>query len=797
MLLKNPGFTAIALITLALGIGVNTGLFSVLNGFMNMANRLDEPDRLVSIYRTTDRYNAGPICPVDWLEFRAQTESFADIGLYRSTSPTLTGQGEPEQVRGVRATANLLPLLGLDAQLGRLHTEAEDSPASERVVLLTDRLWERKFACDPDALGRTIVLDDKPHTIIGVLPPEFRLEGMYWYRVDVLTPAFIDAVRQKGFENKLWAIGRLKQGTTLERAQGEMSTIAARLADAFPETNAEVGVQLEMLMDRLLSPEDHLLFAVLLAAVGLVLLIACVNLANLLVAKATARGRELAVRAALGAGRARIIRQLMTESLLLAALGGVLGVFVGIWAVDVFMASQEYMPLLQTEVGLSWPMLLYALVISGLAAVAFGLTPALTATRISVSEALKEGQAAASAGRARNRLRNTLIVGQLAISLPLLICCGLTVRHVLAVRNIDLGYDTERLLTAQVELPDYRYMTDAQQAAFYREALDAIEAMPGIESAGATLTLPVYSRSVLGAYVTIEGHDAPVSRSADEDVHGYLPVTPGLFRTLDIPLIRGRFLTDRDHADGQPVAVINERMARRYWPDEDPIGKQVTLDKDLSQATWITIVGVVADTGRSFYGGPPAPTLYVPHQQRPSPRMCIMARTAGDPIRAVPALRSAIHDINASVPIQDFRTLQDVIKYWTRDDFLAAGFLGGLAILALSLASIGLYGVMSYSVQQRTHEIGVRVALGAGRREIMRMILKRCLRLAAIGIGVGLVLSIPVGLAIESQLYGINGIDPTAYVGVSVVLLSVAALAGYLPARRATKIDPMVALRCE
>ncbi|UCC30559.1 MAG: ABC transporter permease [Phycisphaerales bacterium] len=801
MLAKSPGTTAIALITLALGIGVNTGMFSFISANeYTVPHRVEEPDRLVSIYRTTEPDNPhsrGPVCPLDYLDYREQAKSFSSIAVYHVTSVTLTGEGEPEKVLGVHATANLLPTLGLGTHLGRLYTEEEDSPAGEHVVLLTDRLWERKFASDPNVLGRTVAVNDTPHTIIGVLTPDFRIEGMHWYRADLLIPLRIDPAGLQRGKSAFWALARLNPGLTREQAGAEMDTIAARLAEAYPQTNAEVKAQIQPLMDAL-APRDTLLaFRAMLGAVGLVLLIACLNLANIALARATARGREFAVRAALGAGRGRIVRLLLTESLLLATLGGALGLLIGRWAVDLFILSQEYMPIQRDEVDLNWRVLTYTLVVSGFAGLAFGLAPAITATRVSVTEALKEGQAAMSAGRTRNRLRNTLVVGQLAISLPLLICCGLTLRHVTALMTIDLGYKTERLLTLEVELPERRYASPVQQAAFYREATETIGAIPGIESVGAVLTLPVHSGAVIGSSVRIEGR-AAVSRRGEPGVYGYQPVTPGFFETLEVPLIRGRFFTEHDHADAQPVAIINKRMAERYWPDEDPIGSRLTLDKNLSEARWITIVGVVADIGFSVVRpGRTAPTLYLPHEQRPCPSMYVVARTAGDPRGAVSAMRAAIHEIDERIPAHNFRTIQDVMHWLCSDDRLTAGFFGGLALLALSLASIGLYGVMSCAVQQRTHEIGVRVALGASRREIMRLVLKRCLWLAAIGIGVGIALSIPVGLAIESELWGVSGIDPVAYAGVSIVLLAVALQAGYVPARRATKVDPMVALRCE
>jgi len=802
MLAKSPGTTAIALITLAVGIGVNTGMFSFINAFeYTVPHRVEEPHRLVSIYRTTEPENPhsrGPVCPLDYLDYREQAKSFSSIAAYRVTSVTLTGEREPEKVLGVRATASVLPTLGLGTHLGRPYTEDEDSPAGEHVALLTDRLWERKFGSDPKVLGRTVAVDDIPHTIIGVLTPDFRIEGMDWYRADLLIPLRIDPAELQRGKGGYWALARLNPDVTIEQAQAEMDTVAARLADAYPQTNAEVEAQILPLMDAL-APRDTLFaFRAMLGAVGLVLLIACLNLASIVLARATARGREFAVRAALGAGRWRIVRLLLTESLLLATLGGALGLLIGRWAVDLFILSQEYMPIQRDEVVLDWRVLTYTLAVSGLAGLAFGSAPAITATRASVNEALKEGQAAASAGRMRNRLRNTLVVGQLAVSLPLLICCGLTLRHVTALMTVDLGYNAEHLLTLEVELPEHRYASPVQQAAFYREATETLRAAPGIESVGAVLSLPVYSGFGVGSSVRIEGRAAAMSRWGEAGFCAYQPVTPGFFETLEVPLIRGRFFTEHDHADAPPVAIISKRMAERYWPDEDPIGRRLTVDKDPSEAKWITVVGVVADIGFSLIRpGRPAPTVYLPYEQRPYPSMYVVARTAGDPMEAVPALRAAIHGIDERIPAHNFRTIQDVLHWFCSDDRLTAGFLGGLALLALSLASIGLYGVMSYAVQQRTHEIGVRIAMGASGREIMRLVLRRCLWLAALGIGIGIALSIPVGLAIESELWGISGIDPLAYVGVSIVLLGVAAQAGYVPARRATKVDPMVALRYE
>lgn len=801
LLAKSPGATAIALITLALGIGINTGMFSLVNALHNLPQRFVEPDRLVYLNGLNERHELMSVSSHDYFHWRAQAQSFSDVGLYASTLCTLTGQGEPDRTRYVRASANLLPMMGLSARLGRLHTAEEDLPSGEGVVVLTERIWQRKFASDPNVLGQTILLNDKPHTIIGILPPEFAVDDIWW-EVELLVPLRVDPAEPRQSSGQWDAIARLNPGVTIEQAQAEMSTVAAGLAEAFPETNAPVAVRIRPLMD-LFDEEVRLISKVMLAAVGLVLLIACANLANLQLAKASTRGGEIAVRTALGAARARIVRQLLTESLLLALLGGALGLFIAIWVVDAIVASVDIGVSFQHhEVGLSWAVLVYTLIVSCLASLAFGLAPALMATRVSVSDALKQGQGAASASGSRNRLLSGLVVGQLVIALPLLICCALTVRHVGGIKSTDYGFNTERLLTLKVDLPAHRYTTDAQWGAFYRDAIEIIRGTPGIEGAGAATAVPgfvgfggQFAGDSGWAQVTIAGQ--PPKDPPDLRTTWYQPVTPGYFEVLEAPLLRGRLFTQADDAGALPVALVNEEMAQRNWPDEDPIGKRLTLDADLSEARWITVVGVVGNTIPALDGERFTPMLYLPHEQKPGSRMFIVARTAGNPMDAVSALRGAVHGIDAEIPVYNFRSFEDILHEWSRDDRLAAVFLGGLAVLALSIASIGLYGVMSFAVQQRTREIGVRIALGAGRREIMRLVLRRCLRLAGIGIGIGVSLSAPVGLAIESELIGVTGIDPLAYAGVSGLLLAVAALAGLVPARRATKVDPMVALRCE
>jgi putative ABC transport system permease protein len=800
MLAKSPGATAIALITLALGIGVNTGMFSLVNAVHNLPQRFVEPDRLVYLEAVDERHELMSVSSHDYFHWRAQAQSFSDVGLYASALCTLAGQGEPDRIRCVRASANLLPMMGLSARLGRLHTAEEDLPSGERVLVLTEKIWQRKFASDPNVLGQTILLNDKPHTIIGILPPEFAVDDIWW-EVELLAPLRVDPAEPRQSSGQWGAIARLNPGVTIEQAQAEMSTVVAGLAEAYPETNAPVDVRIRPLME-LFDAEVRLMSKVMLVTVGLVLLIACANLANLQLARATMRGGEIAVRTALGAARTRIVRQLLTESLLLALLGGALGLLVGLWVVDAIIASYAGIPLQPHEVGLSWAVVVYTLIVSGLASLAFGLAPALMATRVSVSDALKQGQAAASASGSRNRLLSGLVIGQLVIALPLLICCALTVRHVGGIKSRDYGFNTERLLTLRVDLPAHRYTTDAQWRAFYRDAIEIIRETPGIEGAGAATAVPGFvgfGGQFAGysgwAQVTIAGQ--PPRDPADRRTTWYQPVTPGYFEALEARLLRGRLFTQADDAGALPVALVNEEMVQRNWPDEDPIGKRLTLDADLSEARWITVVGVVGNTIPEPFGQGLTPMLYLPHEQKPQSQMFVVARTAGNPMDAVSALRGAVHRIDAGIPVYNFRSFEDILHEWSRDDRMAAGFFGGLATLALGIASIGLYGVMSFAVQQRTREIGVRVALGASRREIMREVLGRCLRLAGIGIGIGMALAVPVGLMIESELIGVSGLDLAAYVGVSAVLLIVAVSAGYVPARRATKVDPMVALRCE
>ena len=793
MLKKNPGFTAVALITLALGIGVNTSLFSLFEAWHRLPNRLEEPDTLAFLWYRSPRYDRSFLRIRDYLACRDQAESFAQTGVFVSRDRIFSGAGEPERVSAVEVSAALWPMLGFEARAGRLQSAEEDSPAKSGVVILTDKFWRRKFNGDPDVLGRTVLLDDKSHTIIGIMPPQVEMEEM-WYNAEVFVPFSVEAAVVEGESQDYGDVMvRIKPGATFEKAKAELRLISARLAQDYPETNKELEIWIQPLKEKFLPADDRLLMLIFLAAVAAVLVIACVNVANMLLAKASMRVREFSVRMALGARRGRLVRQLLAESLMLAFGGGLLGILAARWALDLFAGSIEFMPFLQGELDLNLAVLGYAFLVSLAAALVFGMAPIFFTSRISPMGTLKTGGQAASAGPSQHRMRNALIIGQLAIGLPLIICSGLALRHVQTLRSADsIGFDPDRLLSFSVELPRYRYTGEEQRANFYRDMLENIEAAPGIESAGAISKLPIGTAARLSGKITIEGRAEP-----EKDFYGYHVASAGVFRTLEVRLAGGRLFTEQDRAAGAPVAIMNRRAAMRYWPDGDAVGKRVKLDGPAYAERWVTIVGVVTDFGCDVFGEPFPPALYVPLGQNPYATMDVIARTHYDPVTAMESVRKIVHGMDPGIPINDLSAAGDLVHRWLRDDRWLAYFLGGLAALVLGLASIGLFGIMSYTVAQRTGEIGVRLALGAERRDILRLVIRRCLKLTAIGTVAGILISIPIGMLMASSLRGVTGLDPLTYGGVVLLLFAVSLAAGILPAHRATKIDPVLALRCE
>jgi len=796
-----PLFLSVVLLTLALGIGANVAVFSVLQAMLGMPYRFANADELVVLSATEDGRRFRSVSALDAMDVAAQASSFADVGLYRIATRHLTGRGEPERVATVSATASLLPLLGLDAPNGRLHRPDEDAPGAERVVLLSERLWRRRFDGRLDVLGRTITVDGEAHTVIGIVPPAVDFLNDFASRVDLWLPLSVDLDAAERGRRGTYAVARLKPGVTVAQAQTEVAEIATRLAAAYPDTNTGIGMRLRNLTDSVLSFSDRMLILVLLVAVGAVLLIACVNLANMLLAVATARVREFAVRTALGAGRGRILRQLMVESLLLALAGGLAGLLAAVWAVNAFvLAFEGDFPLAAGgspyALTLNLHVLLYALGLSVITAVTFGLTPALGLARVAVGTSLKQSEATAPTGPLGGRLRGGLIVGQLALSLPLVICCALTLRHVSTLTHLDVGFDREKLITMNVELPVHRYQQPLEWAAFFDRALAAIQALPGVTAAAASTSFPLAFDSP-HEYVAVGVDGITLNPDRGESYTGLRAVTPDYFATLGIPLVSGRTFGASDRAGTDPVAVANGRLAARYWPNGDAVGSTVVLDPDTRTARRARIVGVVGNAGRGVMGDAPPPVLYLPHAQQPAAHMVVVARTAGEPVAFAPSLGRAIRALDPDVPIYDVRTMDDIVRRWLRDDRMLAGFLAGLAALALGLASVGLFGMMAFLVAGRTREIGIRVALGATKADVLGLVMRRCLRLAVTGVLAGLLLSAPIGYAVASWLYGVSAADPLSYLGVTTLLLAIAMTAGYLPARRALRIDPMTALRHE
>ncbi|MDQ3585381.1 MAG: ABC transporter permease [Acidobacteriota bacterium] len=802
MLLKNPGFTFVAVVALALGIGANASIFSVVNAVLLRPLPFAEAEQLVMVWERRPRQNreSGPVAPADFLDWQKQNQSFAAMAAYSARAFNLTGGGaEPEQLIGQLVTNEFFRVLGARAALGRTLLPEVDLPGGNRVAVISHGLWQRRFGGDAGVVGRTLTLDDEIFTVAGVMPPDFNYpdrETELWASPqrtvpDVILPGNPDPATLRSL-HYLNVIARLKPDVTRTAAQAEMETIAGRLEQQYPDANTGHTARVVGLHEQLVGDVRPVLI-VLLSAVGFVLLIACANVANLLLARGAGREREMSIRTALGAGRLRLIRQLLTESVLLAVTGGALGLLLALWGTDALVAiSPESFPRLQ-EINLDGRVIGFTFLTSLLTGVIFGLVPALQVSKLDLSSALKDGGRGSAEGFGRRRLRGALIVAEVALTMVLLVGAGLMIRSFDRLLRVDPGFKADHLLTMEVSLPQAKYDESEEQTAnFFREIIGRIGELPGVQSAGATWILPLSGQGA-GSGFEIEGRDpATVSERLNS---AFSSVSPNYFHTMSIPIVKGREFGDRDTATAPGVSLVNETFARRYFPNEDPLGKRIKRRGDDND--WTTIVGVVGDVRQLGLDMEPRAEMFFSYQQSPVPFMNIAVRTATDPATLATAVRQEVWAVNPNQPVANVSTMNELLANSAARTRFNTLLLSLFALIALTLASVGIFGVMSYTVTQRTREIGVRMALGAQRSDVLRLVIRQGMILAGLGIVIGLAAALALTRLMTSLLYGVSATDPATFTGIALLLAGVALVACYIPARRATKVDPMVALRYE
>ncbi|MFZ1220632.1 MAG: ABC transporter permease [Chthoniobacterales bacterium] len=785
---KSPGFTAVALLTLALGIGANTAIFSIIHTVILRPLPYPQPARLVKIWPDRPLVSTSK---ADFLEIKTRARSFEDIAAYSNWGFTLTGTGEPAKLEGARTTANLFSVLGADAASGRVFASDEDQPGKSDVVLLSHGLWQSRFGSDRAIVGRTITIDGKNLTVVGVMPKWFNFpEGM---TRDLWIPATLDRSLAEDFASGyLTLLGRLKPGVTTEQARSEIMAVARSVREQRPNIPAEYGSRAEVnsLQSESVARIRPTLF-ILLGTVGLVLLIACANVANLQLARTSNRQRELAVRAALGASRARLVRQLLTESLLLSILGGAAGIVLAYVGLDFLLTLIPADTPRTAEISISANVLAFSLGISALAGVLFGLAPALQTSSPDLQSPLKEGGRSSSSGG--GRLRSLLVISEVALALTLVIGAGLLIKSFWRLQRVNPGFEADQVISFQLSPADFDNAPDRART-YYRQILERLAHLPGVQSVGGVHLLPM-GDSNWDPALRIEDRPLPPGASA-ESVNWRL-VTADYFRTMSIPLLKGRAFTEADNENSERVALINETLARKYWPGEDPLGKRINTGFE-GKGVWVTIVGIVGDVRQQSLREPTVPEMYRPFfQHKELPPLTIMIRTATSAAGVAPSIRSAVWSIDKNVPITDLQSMTAVVAQSISQSRSTMLMLTAFAAIGLVLGLIGVYGVISYSVAQRTHEIGVRMALGAKSSDVLKLVLGQGLRLTVIGAALGLLGAFGLTRLMASLLFGVSASDPITFAVVTVSLTLVASLASYLPARRAAKLSPMLALRYE
>jgi putative ABC transport system permease protein len=798
MLAKRPGFTAVAVLTLALGVGANTAIFSVVEAVLLRPLPYRHADRAVVLWENNRLQNHphNVASPANFLDWRDQAKSFDAMAAFADQRYNLTGAGEPEEVPAQLATPNLFALLGAQAALGRTFAAEDAKDGHEEVAVISHGLWQRRFGGTRDVIGRVISLNGTSVTIVGVMPPGFK----WFIKENSLTGKPADLWRPLALPEEMRvrrgrfisAVARLAPGVSLPRAQAEMDTLASRFEAQYPGFNTGWGVTLVPLRDQL-AGEIKPALLVLIGAVAFVLLIACVNVANLLLARAAGRHKEIAVRSAIGAGRRRIVRQLLTESFLLALLGGALGLLLAHWCIQALVALSPANLLGPDQVGVDLTVLAFTLAVSFLTGIVFGLVPALEASRVNLSETLKESSRGSSGSARGLRLRSALVVAEVGLALMLLVGAGLMVRSFLRLQAVNPGFDASNVLTMRVLLPSTKYPDDVRRIAFFRQAVAGLRTLPGVRSASAVSALPFAD---LGAATDFSVEGRPTPAVGDEPVTDVRVVDEEYFRTLGIPLIAGRTFTAQEAMEDRNVAVVNEAMVRRYFAGENPLGKRIVVNmKDDPSPT--EIIGVVGDVRYAKLEGELRPMVYWTPAQLTYSSMTLILRAAGDPESLAASARREILALDKDQPVSDIRTMESWLAESVARTRFGTLLLGAFAGLALTLAAAGIYGVMSYSVAQRQSEIGVRMALGAQARDVLRLVIRQGLALVLVGVALGLLGALALTRVISSLLYGVSATDPLTFAAIALLLLGVSWVACYIPARRAARVDPLTALRYE
>jgi putative ABC transport system permease protein len=796
MLMKTPGFTLIAILTLALGIGANTAIFSVVNAVLLRPLPLPRAERLVFVLygRLSDPKFEGSFSPQNFTDLRSRNQSFDSYFALNHVVFTLTGDRQPEALTGIQASADFGRVVGMAPALGRFFTAEEDAPGKDHVALISDGLWRRRFGASPQIVGRSVQFNGEPYTVIGVMPPNFNFPNP---NIEVWAPLALDLSKYDRGHGFLQGVARLKPGVTVERARADLQNIAEQIKKEVAGFDRDFAIKVNTVRETRFGDLARPLM-ILLGAVALVLMIACVNVANLMLGRATARWKEMALRSALGASRWSLVRLMLAESALLAVIGGALGLSLASYGVDALMAANPAAIPIYEKITTDGYVIAFTFLISFLAVALFGLAPAWQATKTDLSQALRENSRSATGARRLKLMRGALVVAEISLSLVLLVSAGLLLESLWKLLNVNPGFRAENVMTCRIDLPRAKYSEDRRQAEFFRRALEQARAIPGVESAALATSLP-FSGSRGSSSFSIDDRPAPRENGPIADRH---QVAPGYFAAMGMPLLAGRDFTDADDMEHPAVAIINEAAAERFWPNENPLGKRITIGMGrevqlYGKAVSREIIGVVGNVKHEQLKDDFEAEIYVPVWHLPTPSMYLIVRGKASAESLTGGIRRAVQSVDPEQPIRRAQLMETAIARTVAPQRLVAVLLSLFAALALTLAMIGIYGVMSYNVAQRSQEIGVRMALGAESNDVLKLILRQGMALVLIGVGIGLPVSVASTRLVKGLLFGVRPNDPLTFMVIVLLLTMVALLACWIPARRATKVDPIVALRTE